>query len=289
MSTHTALTYIVGPTGVGKSDFAIELAQKNGAEIISADAYQVYKGLDIGTAKVSADQQALVTHHLIDIKSPNEAYSVVEFLALTEALISSGKPLILCGGSGLFAKSFLYRYSFPPKAKSDPAVRQALEQDYDRLGKEALWERLNMCDPDTAERIHPNNKHHLIRALEIIQITGDNPSDVKHQANSIRTDTQVIGLTAPRSVVVQRISDRVDKMIQLGLIDEVASLLAQGALPESQSMQGIGYKDVIAYLHGRITKEKMIDCIKVQTHQFSKRQMTWFRKIENVHWKTIRY
>ncbi|RAP27303.1 tRNA (adenosine(37)-N6)-dimethylallyltransferase MiaA [Candidatus Marinamargulisbacteria bacterium SCGC AG-343-D04] len=292
MTTHQDITYIIGPTGIGKSNYAIQLAQEQGASIISADSYQVYRYLDIGTAKVSKEQQQLVPHHLIDIKMPNETYTVVEFLQLTETIINSertaNRPIIICGGSGLFSRSFLYRYQFP-KAQSDPDIRDQLARDYDTKGKDALWALLCQKDPVSAKLIHPNNKHHLIRALEISAITGLPPSQLKQHSATCRPDTKVIGLTVPRTVVKERISTRVDMMITQGLVQEVESLLQRGFSQDLQSMKGIGYKEVIDYLNGSLDKNKMIDCIKLHTHQFSKRQMTWFKRIDNVLWKNISY
>lgn len=283
------ITYIVGPTAVGKSNYAIKLAQQDGAEIISADAYQVYRFMDIGTAKVSKKDLSMVKHHLINTHFPDTPYDVTQFLQRTNKLIigakKQNKPLIICGGNGLYLRSFIYNYSFP-QAASNPIIRQQLQNDLHRQGAGKLWEQLNRIDPVTAKNIHPNNKHHLLRALEIHIITGKKPSTIKQQKPRPRCDTQVIGLTMNRSRVIEQINLRTDNMIKMGLIDEVELLLNKGYCESLPALNCIGYKETINYLKGRSTKEKMIELIKIHTHQFSKRQMTWFKKIENVIWKT---
>ena len=219
--------YIIGPTAIGKSDQAISLAKKLNADIISADAYQVYIGMDIGTAKTNPHEQQGITHHLIDIKHPTEPYNVTNFIQLTNDLIqqarATNKASIICGGNGLFARAFLYSYTFPA-AKSDPKIRARLEEHYHTGNKQKLWEELNSKDPISAAKIHPNNKHHLLRALEILSITGQPASSIKKQQPTIRKDTKVIGLSTDRSRVVSRINNRVDSMIKEGLIDEVTAL-----------------------------------------------------------------
>ena len=282
------ILYIIGPTAIGKSDYAIKLAQQYCTSIISADAYQVYKYMDIGTAKISKEQQQLVKHHLIDTHLPTEAYNVVSFLEQTKSIISNNrkqqKPTIICGGNGLYLKSFIHNYTFP-KAKSDPTLRQTLESDYLNLGKQHMWEKLSAIDPISATSIHPNNKHHLLRALEIAYITNKAPSQQKIQ-RSARTDTKIIGLTSDRNRVISNINKRVSLMIKNGLIEEVNNLLAKGYDETLPSFNCIGYKEVIQFLKGRITSDKMIELINIHTSQFSKRQMTWFKKIQNVNWKT---
>ena len=281
---------IIGPTGIGKTAYAIHLAQQINAEIISADAYQVYKHMDIGTAKPTKKELALVPHHLIDIKYPNDDYSLHDFLSLSEKIIKKlrqkNKAIILCGGTALFIHAFLYSYSLP-KAASDPKIRTQLLKDYDEKGKDYLWNKLNKIDPDSAVSIHPNNKHHLVRALEIYTISNKKPSEQKQKSETIRTDTKIIGLTSSKEVVKERIDLRVNKMIKDGFIQEVQELLDSGVSIEAQSFKALGYLQVFNYIKGSILKEEMVDYIKMLTKKFSKRQMTWFKRIDHVDWQEV--
>ncbi len=287
MKKHISITYIIGPTGIGKSSYAINLAQELNAEIISADAYQVYKGMDIGTAKITKEEQHIIPHHLIDIRNPDDAYNVTDFLNYTrEILNNTKKHIIICGGNGLFARAFLYNYTFP-NAPSNPEIRKQLEHQYTEHGKQSLWNLLNSIDPMSASKIHPNNRHHLLRALEIYEITKTPASHIKHQSNEPRNDTKIIGLTTDKNRVITRIHKRVDLMIQQGLVEEVIKLKKEGYTQNLPALKCIGYKECFDYLNNSITLEKMIDSIKVHTQQFSKQQMTWFKKIQNVTWKTI--
>jgi tRNA dimethylallyltransferase len=288
MNNERNLTCILGPTGIGKSEFAIALAQKTNAQIISADAYQVYTGMDIGTAKINPKDQQNVVHHLIDIKHPNEPYSVHDFLQRSDSIIQQCKttqtPLIICGGTGLFLRAFLYQYQFP-QVQFDPHLREQLTQEYQQDSGHKLWKELNEIDTVSANKIHPNNKHHLIRALELARSTKKKPSEIKHQSN-IRSDVQIIGLTAEKSQLIDRINLRVDKMIEQGLVNEVKLLLDKGYSANLQSLKSIGYKEVISYLNDDIGHDEMIHLIKLNTKRFSKQQMTWFKKFENVNWQT---
>lgn len=279
------ILYIIGPTAIGKSDLALSLAQKHGAEIISADSYQVYQGMDIGTAKVSKEDQQKVPHHLIDIHTPDQSYSVMDFIHYCNKQIKANKPMIICGGNGLFLRSFLYQYNFP-KAESDPQVRESLMTAYAQ-NKDALWEQLNSIDPDSASRIHVNNVHQLVRALEIYTITKKAPSQIKQQHASPREDVTIVGLTCDRNVVIDRINARVDAMISNGLIEEAQGLLSAGYSPTLPALKCIGYQEAFEYIHGRISLDEMIELIKIHTRQFSKRQMTWFKKIDNVFWNIL--
>ena len=281
------IIYIIGPTGIGKSDFAIKLAQKIDSDIISADSYQVYVGMDIGTAKISKEDQKKVPHHLIDIVLPDQEYTVIDFLDKTQKIIEKAKKnkkkIIICGGSGLFINAFTYQYTFP-KAKSNPDIRQLLLEEYEQYGKRYLWDKLAKYDLESSKKIHPNNKHHLLRALEIYMITKKPASLLKQKKGSQRKDTLIIGLTDHRSVVTERINKRVDNMINKGLIKETKQLLDKGYEPALPALKCIGYQESIDYLKGRITFDKMLDLIKSNTRKFSKRQMTWYKKIKDVTW-----
>jgi tRNA dimethylallyltransferase len=276
------ITVIIGPTAAGKSEYALALAKKTGAEIISADAYQVYKGLDIGTAKVSVKERNHVPHHFIDIKLPTESYNVTQFLKDAHAVINTLKsrqtPIIICGGTGLYIRSFLYNYQFPEK------INTPTETHLDKLTPKALWSQLHAIDPPTAEQLPYQNKRRVIRALEIFHETGQKPSEVKKQSATIRPDIQLIGLHYPRDILIQRINHRVDQMITNGLIDEITHLLQSGVPSTAQSLQAIGYKEIVAYLNKDYSKDTAIEQIKIKTRQFAKRQMTWFNKLPNVKW-----
>ena len=279
--------YIVGPTAIGKSNYAINLAKEVNGEIISADAYQIYKFMDIGTGKVSLKQQEQIPHHLLDILTPEKNYNVTDFLTKTNTLINSitkkNKTPIICGGNGLYLQAFLYNYIFPT-AKSDPKLRASLENIYLKKGKEYLWNYLNKIDPISAKTIHQNNKHHLLRCIEIYKITKNIPSEIKKKSSTIRPNTKIIGLNSPRKVVKELISTRVDNMIKTGLIDEVNLLLKKGYSPNLPALNCIGYKETINYLKGIIDKKDMIELIKRNSYHYSKRQLTWFKKIENINW-----
>ena len=283
------ITCIIGPTAIGKSAYAINYAKKHNAEIISADAFQIYRSLDIGTAKVLPSEQENIPHHLIDIRNPDETYSVAEFLKETHEIIKNlrkkGKHCVICGGTGLYLKAFLYNYSFPDS--KDSTFRIQLQSKADNIGSKALWEELNTIDPEAANKIPYQNTRRTIRALEIIHETGQKASELRQKEQHPRKDTSIIGLTAPRERIIERINLRVDQMVHNGLIKEVEGLLESGYSKSCQAFEGIGYKETIAYLNGSLTKPEMIDLIKIKTRQFSKRQMTWFRQIENVNWYTI--
>jgi tRNA dimethylallyltransferase len=284
------ITIIIGPTGIGKSDFAIDLACKTKAEIISADAYQVYKYMDIGTAKVSKEERKLVPHHLIDIKEPDESYSVAEFVQLTNKVIANmrkkQKPIIICGGTGFFVKAFLYNYEFPDFGATKQ-IRDKLYEELANTSNQEMWTKLSKIDPKSAEIIDPQNTKRIIRALEIFEQTKTNPSSLRKKSEQPRQDTKIICLTSQRENVVKRIENRADNMIELGFIEEVKSLLNKGYKTGLQSFEAIGYKEIINFLHGSITKKEMLELIKTRTRQFSKRQMTWFKKFENIIWHEI--
>ena len=283
------ITCIIGPTAIGKSAYAIKLAKQTNAHIISADAFQVYRSLDIGTAKVLPDEQDGIPNHCIDIRDPHEPYSVAEFLEEAKQIIETCRetntPIIICGGTGLYVRSFLYNYTFPETDHTE--LRNLIEKRGQDIGAEKLWEELNILDPEAASKIPYQNMRRTVRALEVIETTGKKFSDASHQNETPREDTKIIGLQADREIIIDRINRRVDIMVDNGLIDEVKRLLDQGIPQDAQAFEGIGYKETIQYLNGSLTKAEMIDLIKIKTRQFSKRQMTWFRRLDNVHWHTI--
>jgi len=273
---------VIGPTAIGKSDYAIQLAKKKTAEIISADAYQVYKGMNIGTGKITPAQLATVPHHLIDIKSPDEPYSAAEFVSRTNDIIANATtPIIICGGTGMYINALLHDYAFAPETPS-AEVKQKVAQ----LPESERWEKLNQIDPASGKSIHPNNINRLTRALEIYYTTNKKPSLYRPQSSPQRPDIELIGLTTDREIVRQRISKRVDAMVAQGLFDEVETLLK--TYPKTAiAFQALGYKQIIAHFEDEMNREDAIQAIKTKTHQFAKRQMTWYRRFKNVNWIEI--
>lgn len=279
---------IIGPTSIGKTDLSVALARARGCEIASADAYQVYRKMDIGTAKVSAAIRSEIPHHLVDIRDPDDAYSVGEFLAEVEPLISratnGGAPLIICGGTGLYIHSLLYRYQ-TPNIPVDAELRMQLNAELQHGGSRMMWEKLVGLDPEAAHTIHPHHSSRIVRALEVVINTGFGISTLRSAAPIQRDDCVMIGLSANREYLWNRISQRVDMMIRTGLVDEVKQLLSEGYSPELPSFQALGYKETVAYLNGTLqTTDALKTAIFHHTRQFAKRQMTWFKRIQNVQW-----
>jgi len=277
---------VLGPTGIGKSDFSINYAQKHNAEIISADAFQVYKGMDIGTAKISKKEQELIPHHLIDILNPDQPYDVTQFITQTEKIIADlhtkNKQPILCGGTGLYIQAFLYGYQFPTVGE-DTAFRNDLETQLATKGQDWLWQTLHTIDPVSASKIPPQNTRRVIRALEIHHLTQKKPSEVQIQQPTIRSDVHLMGLTSSRDIIIDRINRRVDLMFKKGLIEEVRHLI--NLYPKTcKAFEALGYKETIQYLEGHITLNEVKELIKIKTRQFAKRQMTWFKRLPNVTW-----
>jgi len=278
---------IIGPTGIGKSDFSIRLAREWGCEVVSADAFQVYRGMDIGTAKISIDLRNEIPHHCIDIRNPDETYSVGEFLAELNPLIADAtlqnKRLIICGGTGLYIHSLLHQFQLPVGAEN-PELRADLYSKLERNGGDLLWAQLDSLDSKAAAQIHPNQTRRVVRALEVVISTGKPLSESRSQSPEPRDDIQVIGLFKNRALLWGTLHSRVDRMIQDGLIDEVSSLLTRYS-PDSQAFQALGYKETVAYLDGKIGNHNALsESIYIHTRQFAKRQMTWFKRLTHVHW-----
>jgi tRNA dimethylallyltransferase len=278
---------IIGPTAVGKTKMSVELAKKVNGEIISGDSMQIYKGMDIGTAKVSQEEMQGVPHYLIDIKEPTESYSVAEFQQDVRNQIKStaqkGCLPIIVGGTGLYIQSVLYDYQFSDSGK-DEKIRLQLEQKSKEIGCEKLHQELKEIDPDSASGIHPNNVRRVIRALEVYYSTGKTMSEfqVTQQPEPLY-DAALIGLTMDRQALYDRINLRVDLMMDEGLIDEVENLYRKG-VRDCQSIQAIGYKELYAYLDGKISKEQAIEDLKQNSRRYAKRQLTWFRNKMDVTW-----
>ena len=282
--------FIVGPTAVGKSDYAVRLALENGGEIISADSMQVYKGLDLGTAKPSIEEKMGVPHHMIDIVDPRSDYSVGEYSkeagSIIERLLSKRITPIVCGGSGLYIHSLLYELDFSGSSRND-SLRSQLEDEAERLGTEHLYKKLLEIDPSVSESIHPNNKKRVIRALERVygEIENEGMRDFDKTFSIPRSwSSKIIRLTADRNNLYKKIEERADVFFVNGLIDEVRGLLENGVSRNSTAMQGIGYKEVVCMLGGRCTKEDAVDTIKRNTRRYAKRQWTWFRAEPDMQW-----
>jgi len=278
---------ILGPTATGKSKLAIELAKEINDEIISADSMQVYRGMDIGTAKPTNEERQDIPHHLIDIRNPDEEWTVADFVDETNRLIKEiekrKKVPLLVGGTGLYLWSLLEGYSFP-LAPANKEIRERLEKQ----PLSALYSQLSKTDPEAAKKIHPNDKKRIVRALEVYELTGKPISKLQNRngtANSFAGSiSKLIGLTLPREQLYKRIEQRVDHMIEKGLVEEVKGLLAKGFSKDLPSFQALGYKEVVKYLDGKWSKEEMIGELKKRTRHFARRQMTWFKRFKNVKW-----
>jgi tRNA dimethylallyltransferase len=277
---------IVGPTAVGKTALSLSLAKEFGGEIISGDSMQVYKGMDIGTAKASPRERAEVPHHLIDIRMPDEPFSVQEFQQLAREKIAEitarGHLPMIVGGTGLYIEAVIHNYDMP-HVPENPALRQELAEYAKTHGNLALHEQLKKIDPPLAEKLHPNDVRRIIRGIEVYQATGVPFSQLQRKGDS-PYDALWIGLTMPRDLLYERINRRVDQMIEQGLIDEVKQLKEKGYHLEHTSMQAIGYKAVYWYLEGRISLEEAIYQIKRGTRKYAKRQLSWFRRLSEIHW-----
>ena len=280
---------LVGPTAVGKTYVSVELAKKLGTEIISADSMQIYKGMDVGTAKIKEDEKQGIIHHMIDIVSPDEDYSVSEFKYDAEKIIDrlseEGKIPIIVGGSGLYVNSIIYDLDFG-NAKSNEKLREYYTYYYKEHGEDALYDKLLKIDPEAAGKIHKNNVKRVIRALEVYDITGlkfsDINTDIRKESN--KYDCILLGLSMERKILYERINKRVDEMLSAGLLEEVKTLMDKGYKKNLVSMRGIGYKEIIDHLEGIIGYEDAAAILKRNTRRFAKRQYTWFLKDRNVKW-----
>ena len=276
---------IVGPTAVGKTNMSIELAKQLNGEIISGDSMQIYRGMDIGTAKATMDERQGIPHHLIDEKNPDEPYSVAAFQqtvrAKMEEIKSRGKLPIIVGGTGLYIKSVLYDYEFAGESES----KEVDEAKYGHLSNEELHAKLATVDEAGAKDIHPNNRKRVIRALEIYETSGVKKSEmIEKQEHKMIYDACLIGLTDDRNVLYDRINKRVDTMYETGLVEEVKALFDEGIPAESQSIRAIGYKELYDYFKGFISLEESKELIKRNSRRYAKRQYTWFNNQMDVTW-----
>lgn len=280
---------VVGPTAVGKSSLSIEIAKKFHGQVISGDSMQVYHGLDIGTAKVKKQEMQHIPHHMLDIKQPEDSFSVADYRDYVQSFIKqitdAGQLPILAGGSGLYIQAALFDYQFS-ETRRDPERTKELEQQVQRDGPEVLHDYLQTIDPKQAEKIHPNNHRRLIRAVEIYETTGKTMTENQQKQGESPYDPIFIGLEMDRKQLYERINKRVDIMMDNGLLNEVTRLYKQG-LENAQSMSGIGYKEFIPYLKGEQHLEEAIEKVKQNSRRFAKRQYTWFKNKLDVHWYCI--
>ena len=278
---------VVGPTASGKTALSIALANLFNGEIINGDAMQVYKELDIGTAKIHRSEMHGIPHHFFDVKEPTESFSVAEYqLAVRQWIAdiqSRGKLPIIVGGSGMYIQSVLFDYRFTEQA-ADPEVRARLERELVSEGADVLHARLAEWDLKSSEKIHPNNHRRLVRALEILEVTGQTKQDhEQQQGNQPMYHSLIIGLDLPRELLYERIDLRVEQMVQAGLFNEVQQLWNKG-IRQTQSVQAIGYKELISYFDGQLTKEQAIEAVMKNTRNYAKRQLTYFRNKLPVQW-----
>jgi tRNA dimethylallyltransferase len=282
------LILILGPTGVGKTGMALELAERFGGQIVGADSMQVYRHMDIGTAKPTAGDRARIPHHLIDVVDPDEPFDVSRYIAVANGVIGrlqgAQKPVFVVGGTGLYVRALLGGLIDGPGA--DEGLRQELKKEMNRYGKPRLYERLSLADPRAAARIDPNDGVRIIRALEVLQKTGK--SIVEHQEahrfGESPYEALKIGLTLPRDQLNARIDGRTDRMIAEGFLDEVRGLLAMGYGEELKPMQSLGYRHLAGVISGRQTLSQAAERIKADTRRYSKRQMTWFAADSRIGW-----
>jgi tRNA dimethylallyltransferase len=279
---------VVGPTASGKTGLAVHIAKKYNGEVVSSDSMQIYKEMNIGTAKPSIEEMDGVPHHLIDFVEPNQSFSVADYVAKAHEVITDihqrGKLPIIAGGTGLYVSSLLNNIQFA-QTESDDSVRNELYAFAEQNGAEALHQKLMEIDPDSAQAIHPNNIPRVVRAIEIYKLTGITMSE--HQRNSRLNPSQYhalkIGINyKDRSVLYDRINKRVDMMLQQGLLEEAKAILSSEYA--STAMQAIGYKELAPYFNGELSLEEAIANLKQQTRRYAKRQLTWFRRDQEIHW-----
>lgn len=279
---------VVGPTATGKTDVGILLAEALGGEIISADCMAVYRGMDIGTAKPTPEQQRRVRFHLIDVCDPDEPFSVARFQqmaleAIRQIRLRGALPLVV-GGTGLYVKALLDGFHIPPAA-ANQALRQQLWQEAKRQGSAALHARLQEVDPLAASRIHPNDAVRIIRALEVYQVTGRPISEWQRcQPPPEVGKARRFGLTMPRDMLYRRINERVERMVAQGWLDEVRRLLEAKYDPHLPAMRSLGYGELIQVIQGRLELSEAIALIQRETRRFAKRQLTWFRADKHIEW-----
>lgn len=280
------IVIISGPTASGKTAFSVDIAKKIDGEIISCDSMQIYKDMNIGTAKVSLKEMQGIRHHMIDVVNPWEEFSVGEYALRTNKIIDDiicrGKLPIIVGGTGLYIDAILYPMSFGGNKNEE--VRKSLEEECEKFGKEYMHGLLAQIDPSDAEKIHPNNIKRVLRALEIYRVTGKCKSSMIDAERQMQYDCCMAVLSPNRETLYKKIDMRVDCMFDNGLIDEVKSLLSSGVSFDNQSMQAIGYKELKEYFENNIDSEVAREKIKQNSRNYAKRQITWLKKYNFAKW-----
>ncbi|WP_028584511.1 tRNA (adenosine(37)-N6)-dimethylallyltransferase MiaA [Desulfogranum mediterraneum] len=290
----TPVIVLVGPTAIGKTALSLRLAEQFGCEIISMDSMQVYRRMDIGTAKVTPEEQAQVAHHLIDIRDPDEQYDAASFvrdcLDSIEAIAGRGRIPLITGGTGLYLSSLIH--GLFTEIQVDESVREQVKQRLHQQGRAALYAELMEVDPASAQRIHPNDTQRLIRGLEIYQASGIPWSEHLRRQRQGAKDYSfdqllLVGLTTEREKLYQRIGLRTEIMMESGLIEEVRGLLAMGYHGGLSSMQAIGYRHAVGYIQGLYNREQAVETLIRDTRRYAKRQMTWFKQYEQMRWYRV--
>ena len=287
--TKIPLIVVAGPTASGKTSLAIDIAKTLDGEIVCADSMQIYKYMDIGTAKATRDEQAQCPHHLMDIVEPDCEFSVADYTELAHKtisdIVSRGKTPIMCGGTGLYIDSVVNDVEFG-EFENDYTLRRELEELAKKEGSQRLIDMLSEFDPLSAKKLHPNNLKRIIRAIEFYKVSGIPISEHQHMTKlkESRYNAVEFIIDRERYELYDRINRRVDIMMDEGLADEVKTLMDRGYSPKLNSMQGIGYKELIAYFEGKSTLDEAVDAIKQNSRRYAKRQLTWFRRNENIHW-----
>ena len=281
---------ITGPTATGKTKLAVALAKEFDGEIVSADSMQLYRRMDVGTAKVTPEETEGIAHHMIDVAEPNESYSVSRYVEdaakCVDDILSRGKLPIIAGGTNLYIDSLISGRDFADN-EGDNALRGELDRQYDALGGEKMLEKLQSIDPERSAKLHPADRRRIIRAIEVFKLTGKTITqhDLETQQRPPRYDAAVIALDfADRAKLYERIDRRVDLMVREGLFAEVEQLIKSGLSDECTAMQAIGYKEPAAYLRGEITKDEAIEFIKRESRRYAKRQLTWLRRSKDIFW-----
>ena len=280
---------IVGPTASGKTGLSVALAKKLHGEVISADSMQIYRGMDIGTAKVTPEEMEGIPHHMIDVAEPDEDFSAARYVEMADPILRDildrGKTAVIAGGTGLYVDSLIQGRIFAPYPAT--GARQALEREADRLGMEAMLDRLRQVDPDSAGRLHLSDRKRILRALEVYAETGKTMTQHNLETQMIppKYDPVWLGLDfLDRGALYRRIDRRVDQMLAQGLLEEIRTLLAQGVPPKATAMQAIGYKEFLPVLAGTETLAAAAEQVKRGSRRYAKRQLTWFRRNQAIRW-----
>lgn len=278
---------ICGPTASGKTSLSISLAKKINGEIVSCDSMQIYKEMDIGSAKPTVEEMQEIKHYLVDFVSPEKRYSVSEYKEdaskAIEEIINKGKTPIIVGGTGLYLNSLIYNIQYN-EMEVDLNYRRELEKEAEEYGLEVLYNRAKEIDPEAMEKVSANDKKRITRVLEIYNATGRNKTELeKKSRKEVPYNYLIFGINMERSILYDRINKRVDIMLEQGLIEEVKNLINKYSNMRT-AMQGLGYKEVKEFLDGNISKEEMIEKIKMETRRYAKRQITWFKRIKNIIW-----